>query len=258
MSIEAVGRTLRAPIGGNAKVILLGIANHAHHDGTNAYPAIETLATYADCDRRTAQRNVRRLEDEAWIVREGVGPMGQTRWGLNFARWEEGGGILPPVATRSEGGGKMGARGAAPVPPEPSIEPTTNRPTHGTARAQSDEWPEGIKNPVAADAIFDVVATMAREHGAKVVTKPALGHAMLGAPGRDFIGEAHRMASYYVGRQVRDAVATYRNWLAKADAHYPAVAAAAPSAGFATRPPRRNGRTTAADYLALIPADGAA
>lgn len=120
MSIEAVGRALSAPIGGNCKVVLLGVANHAHRDGTNAYPSIETLALYAHCDRRTAQRNVRKLEDEGFLEREGVGPMGQTRWRIAFAAWE-GGGKMPQG--QNARGGTSAPGGAAPVPPEPSIEP---------------------------------------------------------------------------------------------------------------------------------------
>lgn len=42
MSIEAVSWALGVPVGGNEKVMLLGLANHAHPDGSNAYPALGT------------------------------------------------------------------------------------------------------------------------------------------------------------------------------------------------------------------------
>lgn len=44
---------------GTAKLILLGIANHAGDGG--AWPYVETLARYANVDERTAQRAIREL-----------------------------------------------------------------------------------------------------------------------------------------------------------------------------------------------------
>src|SRR5687768_15790676 len=73
---------LRVPVGGNMKILLLGLANHAHPDGTEAYPSLDTLSVYAYCDRSTARRNVRRLADEGWIIPEGKGPMGQAKYRL--------------------------------------------------------------------------------------------------------------------------------------------------------------------------------
>jgi hypothetical protein len=82
MSVEAVAWALRVPVGGNAKVVLLGIANHAHHDGTEAYPSLQTLADYACCDRSTAKRHVAKLAEAGWIIKDGVGPVGQSKWRL--------------------------------------------------------------------------------------------------------------------------------------------------------------------------------
>lgn len=86
MSIEAMSWALTVPLGGNAKVVLLGLANHAHPDGTSAYPALTTLAVYAHCDRSTARRNCRRLADDGWIERTGVGPNGQNEYRLCVER----------------------------------------------------------------------------------------------------------------------------------------------------------------------------
>lgn len=84
MSIEAVGWALRVPVGGNAKVVLLGLANHAHPDGSEAYPALDTLSVYAHCDRSTARRNVRKLEADGWILPDGAGPAGQNKYRLRL------------------------------------------------------------------------------------------------------------------------------------------------------------------------------
>lgn len=114
MSIEAVHWALDVPVGGNAKVILIGVANHAHPDGTGSFPALDTLAEYAHCDRSTARRNLRKLEEDGWIERTGTGPKGQATWRLLFAR--KGGktlrGKTPQVASGV-------ASGVAPTPPEP-------------------------------------------------------------------------------------------------------------------------------------------
>src|SRR4051812_1749793 len=72
MSIEAVAWALTVPIGGNAKVILIGIANHADAYGRNAWPSVDTLAAYAYCDRRTVQRNLRQLENAGLIAKADV------------------------------------------------------------------------------------------------------------------------------------------------------------------------------------------
>jgi hypothetical protein len=211
-----------SPATGGARLVLLALAEHAHDDGAESYPAVETLARRARMSRRGVQQALRKLEGDGAIAPDGLGPRGQTKW-----RVVMGGAQTAPRADERVGGRSLEHVGGAPRAPEPTTEPTTNRPTHSTARA--DEWPEGIKNQAAADAIFVVIDGVAREHGAKVVTKRALGYAMLSAPGRDFIGEAHRMASYYVGRPCRDVVATYRNWLGRAEERHPAVAAAAPN-----------------------------
>jgi hypothetical protein len=116
MSIEAVAWALSVPVGGNEKIMLLGLANHAHPDGSETYPSLDTLATYGSCDRSTARRNVRKLCAAGLIVEDGKGPRGTDKYRLQM-----GGGDSPPVAERN--GGTATSRGVAPVPPEPSIEP---------------------------------------------------------------------------------------------------------------------------------------
>lgn len=86
MSIEAMTWALSVPVGGSEKVVLIGLANHAHPDGTNAYPSIQRLAEYAHCDRRTAQRNLRKLVDAGWIVQAGFGPSRKVRYRLRLER----------------------------------------------------------------------------------------------------------------------------------------------------------------------------
>jgi hypothetical protein len=130
VSVEAFTWALNVPVGGNAKVVLLGLANHAHPDGSEAYPALDTLARYAHCDRSTARRNVRKLAADGWIIEDGTGPKGQTKYRLAM-----GGGDSPPVAPTPAGGGKFAPEGVAPVQPEPSKEPSKE--PSGVARARA-------------------------------------------------------------------------------------------------------------------------
>lgn len=88
MSVEAISWALSVPLGGNLKVVLIGIANHAHEDGTNAYPSVRTLARYACCERSTVQRCLRRLEELEWIVPDGTGANGTNRYRLPLWRIE--------------------------------------------------------------------------------------------------------------------------------------------------------------------------
>ena len=50
----------RSKAKGTAKLVLVGIANHAGDGGS--YPALATLATYANVDERTVRRALRDLE----------------------------------------------------------------------------------------------------------------------------------------------------------------------------------------------------
>jgi len=60
VSLEAMAIVLHhSRARGSAKVILLGIANHAGDGGS--WPTVRTLAKYANCDRSTVQRAITRL-----------------------------------------------------------------------------------------------------------------------------------------------------------------------------------------------------
>ncbi len=137
MSVEAFTWALRVPVGGNQKVILLGLANHAHPDGGEAYPALDTLAEYAHCDRSTARRNVRKLIELGWIEEDGRGPRGQIKYRLAMSDQPliaARGGNTPPVAPMPPGGGISHLPGVAPVPPEPSKEPSKEAVDSSSAR----------------------------------------------------------------------------------------------------------------------------
>lgn len=147
MSVEAMAWALRVPIGGNGKVVLLGLANHADPDGSEAWPCVDTLSTYACCDRRTVQRHLRQLEVDGWITPTGVHYIGGRRDRMTSVytlaitgRQEDapsarsGMGDANGAASVTARGGTSVPHGAALAPPEPSlveppIEPPDEPPT---------------------------------------------------------------------------------------------------------------------------------
>ncbi|MFD0485711.1 helix-turn-helix domain-containing protein [Kineococcus sp. GCM10028916] len=71
MSVEATSAVLSLYVGDSTrKLVLIGLANHAHRDGRAAYAGIETLAAYANCSARTVQRHFAKLVVDGFI-REG-------------------------------------------------------------------------------------------------------------------------------------------------------------------------------------------
>ena len=219
MSVEAFSWALTVPVGGNMKIMLLGLANHAHPDGTESYPTLETLATYGHCDRATARRNVRKLVDEGWAREDGLGPRGQSKYALALDRDPRGGSKMPPVASEPEGGDKSGAGGVTAVQPEPSIEPSKETGQNASAHASV---PEGFPDELRPHAreVMRILKAVAAQHNAKAVTALAVGHLLMDPSRRHkpFVREAHNFASWAASppRPIRDAVASYRHWIDRA------------------------------------------
>lgn len=209
---------LRVPVGGNQKVVLIGLANHAHPDGTEAYPSLDTLAEYAHCDRSTARRNVRKLVADGWAIEDGLGPRGQVKYRLPLERQ---GGKTPPVAPPPSGGGKNEAEGVAPVLPEPSLgtdEPSTTSSAHASPDDQvPDDFPEALRPH--ARAAMRVLLDLAERKQAKRPTARSLGLVMMARPTHPLVRAAHDYAAWAdaPSKRPRDVVAGYRNWLDRCD-----------------------------------------
>jgi hypothetical protein len=74
-------RTDKGKADTTARHVLQVLAEHAHKDGSNAYPSVLRIQYRTGYDRTTVQRALRRLEQGALIVRDGaVG--GRTCWRL--------------------------------------------------------------------------------------------------------------------------------------------------------------------------------
>lgn len=72
MSIEALNWVLNeAPHANHSEfAVLIGLANHAHADGKNSFPAVSKIAKYASMSERTVQRVLRELEERG-VIRRG-------------------------------------------------------------------------------------------------------------------------------------------------------------------------------------------
>ena len=68
MSVQAMAWVIEhAPCSGSDFVVLLMIANHAHSDGTGAYPSIATLAKESRIKDRQVSNVLRNLEKQGLI-----------------------------------------------------------------------------------------------------------------------------------------------------------------------------------------------
>jgi hypothetical protein len=257
VSVEAINWALAVPVGGNAKVCLLGLANHAHPDGSHAFPTLATLAVYAHCDRSTAKRNIRRLVADGWIRSEGVGPNGAMNYTLAMPCQQ--GGQNAPGALEPFRGGTSAPGGVAPAHPEPSDNRQGTVKREERARAKADEVPDDFPENLRPHAriVYPLLRDVAEQHNARPVTARAVALTIMGNPGRRYVSEAHAFAAWAQAppRPVKDVVGSYRTWLKRAEqfAGVEQLSEASPNGLPANVAPlrRRNGRSTAADYQNL-------
>lgn len=108
-----------SPTEGNDRLVLLALADNADEEKRFAWPSVATLAKKARIHERTVQRILRRLVDatEISLVREG----GHTSQGNRAAVYR----VHPGGGGTSATGGTSAAPPVAPVPPQPSKEPST-------------------------------------------------------------------------------------------------------------------------------------
>lgn len=67
----------------------LALADHADHDGRNAFPGVGLLSWKTGHSRRTVQRHLRTLEDAGFIEAQGYATGGHqraTRYAFNFEK----------------------------------------------------------------------------------------------------------------------------------------------------------------------------
>lgn len=97
---------------GRAKLVLVGIANHANDDG-QAWPGIATLARYANCSERSVKRDLQELVGlgELKIIKNGAPVGGQYKANLYQLTLS---GVTAQVS-RGDSSGKSGVTGDGPL-----------------------------------------------------------------------------------------------------------------------------------------------
>lgn len=110
MSIEAMNLVLNhSRANGRAKLVLLGIANHLGDQG--AWPAISTLARYANASERSVKRDIQELVDlgELTVLLNAAPINSQYKTNLYWIHIESG------VTTQVSRGDNSGKSGVTPV-----------------------------------------------------------------------------------------------------------------------------------------------
>jgi hypothetical protein len=119
-----------APVAGTELLVLLVIADHASDDGTNAWPAVETIARKCRVTPRSVQRCL------ANLVIEGLIEVATQRGGDERVRSDRrpnryrvvveklSTGVTPTSPREAERGDAGVANGVTPVSPKPSLEPS--------------------------------------------------------------------------------------------------------------------------------------
>jgi hypothetical protein len=104
-------------------LVLLVLADHAHDDGSNAFPSVETIARKARLSERGARYALRTLEESGAIT-----PTGKTKNGVVVYSISLGAEATAPAATAPGSEKQLGGQ-SVPEPvsltaPEPSLEPS--------------------------------------------------------------------------------------------------------------------------------------
>lgn len=116
-----------------ARLVMLVLAEHAHDDGSGAYPSLDTIARRCRMSRKGVRDALERLVKDGHIKADGHGTQGQTKWRILFKE-----GSPPSLKPSPEGGCSSytlggvvpSAGGVVPSPkthattPEPSVKPS--------------------------------------------------------------------------------------------------------------------------------------
>jgi hypothetical protein len=200
---------------GGARLVLIVLAEHAHADGGEAFPSVDTIAHRTRMSRRGVQESLRRLEAEGHIVSDGVSRKGTKVYRVLMS--EQGGADRAPRADRAPA--QNDAEGGAPRAPEPSVEPSgPNGESSARAKAPEDVVPDDFPAELRPHArrVMAVLRDVAARRGARKVTARAVGLTVMARPRKPLVMAAHDCAAWIEDHPevaCRDVVARYRRWL---------------------------------------------
>lgn len=204
-----------------ARLVLLALADYAHADGSEAYPAVDTLAAHTRLSRRAVQSALRTLEGDGEIVRDGVGRNGTTCWRLTMGAQNP----HPPAGGEDDDPGGRSSRHAGGEAASPNPSKATVRDSSKENSAREDEFPEDLPESMheTAIAVGKILRRTAQTRGQKkAVTRAAVGHAVLSFDDRPHLQVAREVEHWLLhGKGARkscaDIVSRYRNFLANSE-----------------------------------------
>lgn len=207
MSLEKIIDVLyHSKAEGARKLVLIGIANHEGDQGS--YPAVATLAKYANCSERQVKRHIAALQEmgELEVKYQGAPIEKQYRPNLYFtkvsgvtSRVNSGVTSEAGVTLKVSRGDTEGKSGVTPVSPEPAVN-LSKEPLNSLSEKKSKAHaiPEDFKPSEKAWAEMD-------EH----------------FPHIDLKLETHSFRDYWLSKTGKDSLkkdwdATWRNWIRNA------------------------------------------
>jgi hypothetical protein len=120
-------------------LVLLVLADHAHEDGSSAYPSVGTIARKARLSRRGVFGALARLKEAGAIAAEGRGPKGTTSYRVVMTGVQSLQGCTDCTgALSSTGGCSHRTRGVQSPAPEPSFNHPQNHHHHEPSLTSGD------------------------------------------------------------------------------------------------------------------------
>jgi hypothetical protein len=131
MSVKIMGLVWDTPMEPSQKFVLLALADHADHEGNNAYPSLGLLARKTGYAERHVRRTLRLLEESKYIERGELSVRRTYTYSIIVARLGKGDTESAPPDTESPSPRTYGPPTRTQSPPggdTESPDPSINRP----------------------------------------------------------------------------------------------------------------------------------
>lgn len=183
MSVKQMGVVWDLDLPPNQRLVLLAYADHADDEGGSIFPSLARVAHKTGYSRDQVRRISKELVAANLMVRVSEATPGR---GAEYRLTLERGSILPPFKPRG-GGANNPSQVGAPMPPEPSVEPSvitskeTNVSLSGDGHGSAEGKAEAAPMEMGAYGISELMQRVnaARQRGAEI-------HSPTDAERRDF------------------------------------------------------------------------
>jgi hypothetical protein len=184
-----------------ARLTLFVLAEHAHNDGSESYPCVDTIVRETRMTRRSVQAALRKLEADGMIFAEGKGDKGQTKWRVVMGGADTApppGGVVDDVEGRSSR-----HEGGVAATPKPSVKPSGEPTASSSGTAREPEWTD-VPDDMREDARALLVGKA--KVGSRIVTEAEI--AIAAAALAEFNRQAE--SDYGLGANMRSIVMRIR------------------------------------------------